>query len=195
MDYIKRVFFTFLQATSVIMMFPLIFIALFLPSIQKAKLIGIWAKFNIFLLKLIFGLTYRVQGAENIPDQPGVIMANHQSDWETLAFQEIFPAQSYILKKELFYIPFFGWGLAANEPIAIDRSQKQRALNIIVSKSKERVNNGRWIVIFPEGTRQPYGESGKYQVGGSVVANKLGVTVLPVAHNAGKFWPKSAKKN
>ena len=169
-----------------------IFVPLFLmmPSVPRAKAIGVWAKFNIWTLKLFCGIDYRVTGAENIPAEPSIIISNHQSAWETLCFQEIFPAQSYILKKSLLFIPFFGWGLAANRPIAINRSKKLKALDQLVTLSKERLAEGRWLVVFPEGTRMPPGNMGDFQVGGAMMASKTRALVVPVAHNAGLFWPK-----
>ena len=169
-----------------------IFVPVFLmmSSVPRAKAIGIWAKFNIWTLKLFCGIDYKVSGRENIPSEPAIIISNHQSAWETLCFQEIFPAQSYILKKSLLFIPFFGWGLAANRPIAINRSKKLKALDQLVTLSKERLAEGRWLVVFPEGTRMPPGEIGDFQVGGAMMAAKTAAQVVPVAHNAGLFWPK-----
>ena len=165
--------------------------ALLLPSIPRAKVIGLWAKFNIWTLKWICGVTYRVTGAENIPDTPSIIIANHQSAWETLCFQLIFPPQSYILKKELLWIPFFGWGLAANRPISINRSKKRKALDLLIKKGDDRLKEGRWLVVFPEGTRMDPGTLAPFQVGGAMMATKTGALILPVAHNGGTCWPKN----
>ncbi len=164
----------------------------FLPSLTRAKVIGIWARFNIWSLEKLCHITVRIHGTENIPDQPSVIISNHQSAWETLFFQLVFPPQSYLLKKELLWIPFFGWGLALNRPIAIDRSKKTRALDQLVRQGIIRLKEGRWLVIFPEGTRRPTGKLGKFQIGGAMIATKSGHKILPVAHNAGAFWPKSS---
>ena len=116
-----------------------------------------------------------------------MLIANHQSAWETLCFQLIFPPQSYILKWQLLWIPFFGWGLAANRPVAINRSQKVRAMEQLLKQGTVRLNEGRWLVVFPEGTRMPPGRPGKFQPGGALVAAKTGAPVVPVAHNAGVF--------
>ena len=163
-----------------------------LPSLTRSKVIGLWARFNIWTLGILCGTHYRVSGAENIPTTPAIIISNHQSAWETLGFQLIFPAQSYLLKKELLWIPFFGWGLALNRPIAIDRSKKIRALDTLVKEGVIRLKEGRWLVIFPEGTRGNPGEMGKFQVGGAMIAAKSGCPVVPVAHNSGLFWPKKS---
>ncbi len=192
MIYLRSGLFFIGQVVSTIVVSPLAIICLALPSLQRARVISIWARFNIWTLRIVCGNTYRVQGAENIPDQPSVILSNHQSAWETLAFQLIFPANSYILKKVLLWIPFFGWGLAANRPIAINRSKKFSALDQLKRQGCGLLKEGRWLVIFPEGTRIKPGKKVKYQVGGAVVAVHCGAKVLPVAHNAGYFWKKNS---
>ncbi|MDP1896857.1 MAG: lysophospholipid acyltransferase family protein, partial [Sulfurimicrobium sp.] len=142
--------------------------------------------------KLTCGLTYRIVGAENIPDHPCVILAKHQSAWETMAFQCIFPSVVWVMKKELLRIPFFGWGLAMTSPIAIDRSAGKEALRQVTDQGKARLATGFWVVVFPEGTRVKPGVKGKYNIGGAFLATHSGATVLPVAHNAGEFWGKNA---
>ncbi len=164
----------------------------FLPSLTRAKIISMWARFNIWTLRVLCGIHFRLTGAENIPAQPSVIISNHQSAWETLCFQIIFPPQSYLLKKELLWLPFFGWGLAMNRPIAIDRTKKKRALDYLIKQGIIRLNEGRWLVVFPEGSRMLPGQPGKFQVGGAMLATQAGCSVIPVAHNAGLFWPKNS---
>ena len=146
----------------------------------------------LFLLWHLCGLRYRIIGAENIPKTPSIVLSKHQSAWETLAFQEIFPPQVWVLKKELLRIPFFGWGLAMTSPIAIDRSARKKALEQIVEQGKDRLKQGFWIVIFPEGTRIPPGQRGKYRIGGAWLATRTNVPVVPVAHNAGEFWGRNS---
>ncbi len=180
------------QVLSAVIVCCIAFCCFFLPSVTRAKIIAIWARFNIYTLRLLCGIRFRVSGAENIPDQPAIIISNHQSAWETLCFQLIFPAQSYLLKKELLWLPFFGWGLAMNRPIAINRSKKTRALDDLIKQGIIRLNEGRWLVIFPEGTRHLPGSPGKFQVGGAMIAAKSGRPLSPVAHNAGLFWPKNS---
>jgi 1-acyl-sn-glycerol-3-phosphate acyltransferase len=151
-----------------------------------------WAHLMLFLLRVICGIRYRVIGAEHIPQTPGIVLSKHQSAWETLAFQEIFPPQVWVLKKELLLVPFFGWGLAMTSPIAIDRSSKKAALKQIVKQGKDRLKQGFWIVVFPEGTRIAPGKKGRYGIGGAWLATHTGAPVVPVAHNAGRFWGKNA---
>ncbi len=161
-----------------------------LPFKIRYKLVSQWAILNLWLLKVICGVRYEVEGAENIPDEPCVIMCKHQSSWETLALQAIFPPQVWVLKRELLWIPFFGWGLASLNPIAIDRAAGRKALNQVVEQGQARLDSGAWVVIFPEGTRVPTGQMAKFGMGGAFLASETGYAVIPVAHNAGKAWPK-----
>jgi 1-acyl-sn-glycerol-3-phosphate acyltransferase len=118
------------------------------------------------------------------------VLSKHQSAWETLAFQEIFPPFVFILKRELLWIPLFGWGLALLKPIAIDRDAGRRALDQVVSQGRARLEQGIWVVVFPEGTRVAPGHRRRYKSGGAALAAETGYPVVPVAHNAGVFWPK-----
>tara|TARA_R110002073_G_scaffold30305_3_gene94699 strand:- start:95 stop:823 length:729 start_codon:yes stop_codon:yes gene_type:complete len=151
-----------------------------------------WARLMLFLVRIICGVRYRVLGAENIPQTPSIILSKHQSAWETLALQQIFPPQVWVLKKELLHIPFFGWGLAMTSPIAIDRSSGKAALEQIVDQGKDRLKQGFWVVVFPEGTRIAPGEKSKYRIGGAWLASHVHVPVVAVAHNAGEFWGKNS---
>jgi 1-acyl-sn-glycerol-3-phosphate acyltransferase len=151
-----------------------------------------WTRLMLFLLRTVCGLHYQVIGRENIPDQPSIILSKHQSAWETLALQQIFPPQVWVLKKELLRIPFFGWGLAMTSPIAIDRSAGKAALEQIVEQGRERLKHKFWIVVFPEGTRVPPGSKGKYRIGGAWLAVHTNTRIVPVAHNAGEFWGKNS---
>ena len=191
MVYVKSLVYLLGQIVSAIAVFVTALICY--PFISRDKLDRIicqWARFNIWTLGWICGITHRVRGVENIPQGPAVIISNHQSAWETLAFQLIFPSQSYLLKRELLWIPVFGWGLAMSRPIAINRARKNRALDTLVKQGIFRLNEGRWLVIFPEGSRMPPGQPAKFQAGGAMIATKSKHPVLPVAHNAGVFWPK-----
>ncbi|MGM0541175.1 MAG: lysophospholipid acyltransferase family protein [Pseudomonadota bacterium] len=152
-----------------------------------------WARFCLLWLRWTCGVRYEVHGQQHInPEQAGLILARHESAWETLAFQEIFPRQAYVLKRELLKIPFFGWGMALLNPIAIDRGAGRKALNQLVTEGKERLAQGDWVVLFPEGTRMPPGKLGKINIGGAMLAIKAKAPVYLVAHNAGEFWPKNS---
>jgi len=146
----------------------------------------------IRLARWILGIEWRVEGRENLPARPAVILSKHQSAWETMAFQLIFPPQVLVLKRELLWIPFFGWGLALMSPIAINRSRGMRALRTIARRGRERLAQGFWVVVFPEGTRVAPGAQREYHPGGAWLASASGAPVVPVAHNAGLLWPRNA---
>lgn len=160
------------------------------PFSWRYRFITQWSRFNLWWLKVTCGLRYQVHGLENIPATNAIVLSKHQSTWETLALQLIFPDQSWLIKRELLWIPFFGWGIAMLEPIAIDRSAKRKALTQLLEQGAARLKQGRWIVIFPEGTRMPPGQRGNYRLGGARLAAATGYPVVPVAHNAGEHWPK-----
>jgi 1-acyl-sn-glycerol-3-phosphate acyltransferase len=164
----------------------------FLPPVRRNRLIAGWAHFMMWLARLLVGIRYKVTGLEHLPAGPAVILAKHQSAWETIAFQVIFPPVCFVLKRELLRIPFFGWGLAMTSPIAIDRGAGREALKQIEAQGKARLAAGLWVVTFPEGTRIAPGQKGNYQIGGAWLAAKAGAPVVPVAHNAGRFWGKQA---
>ena len=158
----------------------------------RYRIITIWSRLMIASARTICGIRYRLVGAENIPDKPCIVMSKHQSAWETMAFQMIFPPQVLVVKKELLRIPFFGWGLAMTSPIAIDRSAATRALKQIEEQGIERLKQGFWVIIFPEGTRMKPGTKGTYQPGGAWLAVHSNAIVLPVALNSGEFWGRKA---
>ena len=168
------------------------FLALPLNPVTRNVLISGWARSMIWWLRITCNIRHEVSGLENLPDTPSIILSKHQSAWETLAFQAIFPTQVYVLKRELLWIPIFGWGLAMSSPIAIDRSAGREALKKLVTNGAARLKNGLWVVIFPEGTRKAPGEKGKYQIGGAWLATHTQTQVVPVAHNAGRCWPKNS---
>ena len=163
-----------------------------LPAVMRSRWVSGWAHAVIWWLKVTCNLRYEVTGREHIPATPSIILAKHQSAWETIALQSIFPPQVWVLKRELLMIPFFGWGLWAVGSIPIDRSSGREALKKLVSHGKDRLKRGLWVVIFPEGTRMAPGVRGKYHVGGAWLASHTETAVVPVAHNAGRFWRKNS---
>lgn len=183
------VFFVGMLVTAIIYT-PVALLAFPLPAVHRSNVIGWWANMIVAWLRLTCGLSHRVAGLENLPAKPCVILSKHQSAWETIAFQHIFPAQAWVLKRELLWIPFFGWGLAATRPIAIDRKAGLRALDDVVRQGMERLAGGRYVVVFPEGTRMGPGERGRYNPGGAMLASRAGVPVVPVAHNSGSYWSR-----
>ena len=163
-----------------------------LPALTRYRIIRGWARLMLVLVERICGIRYRVLGAEHIPSRPCVMLSKHQSAWETMAFQAIFPPQVQVIKRELLWIPFFGWGLAMVSPIAIDRASGVRALKQMIEQGKDRLERGFWVIVYPEGTRMAPGARGKYQTGGAAIAVHAGAPVVPVAHNAGKYWRRNA---
>lgn len=163
-----------------------------LPPLQRYRVMRLWSRITMWLARWVLGIRYRVIGLEHLPKGPCVVLAKHQSAWETIAFQLFMPPLAFVLKKELLKIPFFGWGLAMTSPIAIDRSAGREALKTLEEQGRQRLAQGFWVVIFPEGSRMPPGVRGRYNVGGAWLAVKAGVPVLPVAHNAGRLWGRNA---
>lgn len=161
-----------------------------LKPATRFRVLTTWGRAVMFWLRVTCNITYEVEGREHIPAKASVILAKHQSTWETIALQSIFPTQTWVLKRELLRIPIFGWGLWACWPVAIDRAAGKEALRQVVDQGKERLANGFWMVVFPEGTRVAPGTKGKYAIGGAMLAEKAGVPVVPVAHNAGEHWAK-----
>ncbi len=144
-----------------------------------------WIRFSV-------GISYEVAGWENVPAFPVVVMAKHQSAWETLFMQGRLPPQCWIVKKELLWLPFVGWCLLAIRAIAINRSSGQNAREQIVEQGARRLQQGMWVSIFPEGTRTAPGKVGRYGIGGAMLATRTGTPILPIAHNAGEYWPRYA---
>ena len=169
---------------------PLSLLTFPFPFETRYRFISQWARINLWWLARICRLRFQVSGTENIPDSNAIIFCKHQSAWETLALQVIFPPQVWVLKRELLWIPFFGWGLAMLEPIAIDRRAIRRAMRSLLEQGLKRLHDGRWVIIFPEGTRVVPGEKRRYQTGGALLAQRSGYPVVPVAHNSGEFWPR-----
>lgn len=160
------------------------------PFHWRYAVLSQFARVNMWVLAHICKLDYVVEGRENIPEGPAIIFSKHQSTWETMAVQRVFPPLIFVVKRELLWVPFFGWGLSRMDPIAIDRKAGRNAINQIVSQGVARLKRGLWVVIFPEGTRVRPGTKGRYKIGGAVLAAESGYPVVPVAHNAGHFWPK-----
>lgn len=165
-------------------------LSVLMPFYKRYAFISLWCQGVMWLLKILCGLNYEVRGLENLPKTPAIIFSNHQSTWETIAFLLIFPPQCWVLKQELLRIPLFGWYVALLEPIAIDRKKRKNAMSQVVALGKARLHTGRWVVVFPEGTRVAPHERIPYKKGGAVLAAKSGYPVVPVAHNAGCFWPR-----
>jgi 1-acyl-sn-glycerol-3-phosphate acyltransferase len=170
----------------------LVLLMFWLPPVPRYRFITGWCWLNLLAARWICGIRHRIVGAENIPprDQPHIVMSKHSSTWETLALNFLFPPLSFVAKKELLSIPFFGWGFSLASPITIDRKAGKDSMAQMAEQGRERLQQGFWIVIYPEGTRIRAGKRAHYKTGGARLASALGVPVVPVAHNAGYLWPK-----
>lgn len=163
----------------------------FLPREQRYWFAQVWARVTLVWLAFTCGIRHHVTGLEQLPQQPVVILANHQSAWETIAFLTIFPRFAYVLKKELFRMPFFGWALQLFWPIGIDRDAGRDAVRQVLDEGQKRIDAGVPVIVFPEGTRQPRHQLGKFASTGAGLAVKASTALVPVAHNAGSYWPRT----
>lgn len=175
---------------SIIIFIVALLVAVFSPRVRH-KIIISWTWIFNFCARNICGVKYQVIGAENILDKPAIIASNHQSIWETLCFSQIFPQHVWVLKEELTKIPFFGWALSFASPISINRNSRTAAMNKVMEQGKDRFKQGFWILTFPEGTRLLPKQRKKYKSGTARLALLLNSPILPVAHNAGCFYPKT----
>ena len=149
-----------------------------------------WARCLLWVLARLCGLKFTVEGRERIPEGAHIVMSNHASAWETIAQFVIFPPHVWVLKRELLWVPFVGWGLKLLRPIAINRGKGHRAVNQVVEQGKERLREGLWIIVFPEGTRVVAGQTKKFGFSGALLATATGKLLVPLSHNAGQFWPR-----
>ncbi|MFE8070419.1 lysophospholipid acyltransferase family protein [Marinobacteraceae bacterium S3BR75-40.1] len=184
--YLLFVTFTIVWCSMLIVVLPL------MPRHRRFAFgIGIFTRTVMRLVSFCCGIHWDVWGEENIPSDPCVLYAKHQSTWETFFLQTLFSPQSQVIKKELLSVPFFGWAFRLLGPIAIDRNDKRRATTQVVEKGSEKLQEGYWILIFPEGTRVDPGHQKRFTHGGARLAQAAGHPLLPIAHNAGEFWPNN----
>jgi 1-acyl-sn-glycerol-3-phosphate acyltransferase len=167
-----------------------VLIVFWLPSRLLHGIARNWARSQLWMLKRVCGLSFTVSGYEHLPHGSHVALWKHSSSWETIAQMVILPPQAWVLKRELTWIPFVGWALRRLKPIAINRRAGASAVHQVVQQGQQRLREGYWVVIFPEGTRVALGESRKYGVSGALLAVKAGCKVIPIAHDAGRYWPR-----
>ncbi|XSG85594.1 MAG: lysophospholipid acyltransferase family protein [Methylohalobius sp. ZOD2] len=191
--YLRSALFLAVQSAITFVLTPVVLGVSFLSKYEYRYLWAHWwARLQILAVTYICGLKVEIEGLENIPSQNGVVLSKHQSAWETLMLFLLFPKTVYVLKRELLNIPFFGWCLARYHHIAIDRRQRRAAMAALLKEGKQRLKEGHWIVIFPEGTRVAPGAKRRFAGSGGILAQRAGVPVVPVAHNAGEFWPRNS---
>ena len=190
MIWVRSLVFQIYFYASVCFFAILCFLTAWLPYKTRFFFARSWGRTMLWAGRVMCGLEYVIEGEENIPHEPSVILIKHSTVFETYAQLAIFPAQTWVLKRELQWIPIFGWGLAAMKPIAINRGAGGSAVKQVIEQGRARLQEGIWVTIFPEGTRMPPGETRRYGVSGAALAREAGVRIVPVAHNAGDLWPR-----
>jgi 1-acyl-sn-glycerol-3-phosphate acyltransferase len=188
MQFILSLIFTIYMMISACIFGLVMTLCFWLPYWAQFNIARAWARILFWLLYKLCGLTFVVEGRERIPSGNHIVMSNHTSAWETVAQFLIFPPQVWVLKRELLWIPFIGWGLKLLRPISINRGAGHRAVTQVVDQGRARLADGLWVIIFPEGTRVVAGEKRKYGVGGALLATSANRFVVPLSHNAGDFW-------
>jgi len=178
----------FLPATLVIAI--LVSAAFFTPLKIRLGLVKTWIGISLALLHYFCGLRYQIEGMENIPDTGFILMSKHSSTWETIALQWFFDPMVWVVKRELTRIPLFGWALISMNAIVLDRGTGRKAIKQLIQESKQHMDRGRILMLFPEGTRVLPMQYKPFKQGGAIVSHKTGYAVLPIAHNAGEFWPR-----
>jgi 1-acyl-sn-glycerol-3-phosphate acyltransferase len=178
----------FLPATLILA--GLLSLAFFMPLGFRVGIVHVWIGFSLACLRLFCGLKYEVEGLENIPDHGFIVMSKHSSTWETIVIQRFFRPMVWVVKRELTWIPFFGWALKSMDAIALNRGTGRKAINQLVQESRRSMDEGRILMLFPEGTRVPPGQIKPFKLGGAIVSQQTGYSVLPIAHNAGEYWPR-----
>ena len=174
---------TFVMSALFIAIFPIT------TTSFRHRFASLWCNSVLNLLRFTCGVRYEVVGSENLPSETAVFLANHQSSWETILFYGLIFANSPILKKELLRIPFWGWSMWLQDPIAIDRSKPREAVKSLLTQGVDRIKNGKSVIVFPEGSRSPAGLIKRFSRGGAKLAIAAGVPIVPISHNAGDCWP------
>jgi 1-acyl-sn-glycerol-3-phosphate acyltransferase len=188
MQLIKSLVFTGYMMLSALVFGGFMALCFWAPYRTQFAIARSWARMVFWLLDKLCGLNFTVEGRERIPAGNHIVMSNHTSAWETIAQFLIFPPQVWVLKRELLWIPLIGWGLKLLRPISINRGAGHRAVNQVIEQGRQRLADGLWIIIFPEGTRVVVGEKRKYGVSGALLATETGKFVVPLSHNASDFW-------
>ena len=191
--FLRSLLFMLIMIVATIIWAMVCFLAAPLPYNKRFWVTSRWNVFIIWCAKVICGIHYKFKGYDNLPDAPAIVLPKHQSAWETIfLLPNLTRPLVYVFKKEILYIPFFGWAMALLRMIPIDRSQGKYAFKHVVAHGKRRLADGQWIIMFPEGTRIPVGQAGKYKSGGTRLAIETNTVVIPIAHNSGECWPKKS---
>ena len=191
--FLRSLLFMLVMIAATVIWACVCFFAAPLPYNKRFWVTSRWNVFIIWCAKVICGIHYRFKGYDNLPDAQAIVLSKHQSAWETIfLLPNLTRPLVYVFKKEILYIPFFGWAMYLLRMIPIDRKQGKNAFKQMVEIGKRRLVDGQWIIMFPEGTRIPVGEKGKYKSGGTRLAIETNTVVIPIAHNSGECWPKKS---
>ena len=191
--FIRSLLFAGLLLIATVIWATACFVFFLFPYRQRYWAISRWNVFVIWAARTVCGIHYQIKGFDNLPDAPVILLSKHQSAWETIFYCWLMPRPLiFVFKKSLLYIPFFGWGLGMLRMIAIDRSKGRDAMSQVITTGRKRLDDGQWVIMFPEGTRTAVGQQGKYKAGGAILAIGTGVPVVPIAMNSGDCWPRNA---
>jgi len=188
---LRSALFLLFQAVTVVPYGILCLLMAPLPLHVRYRVTTGWPRIVLWAARVICGIRWQVKGWENLPNGPAVLLSKHQSTWETFFYISYMPKElCFVFKRELLWVPFFGWGIGLLKMIHIDRSQGRDAFESVVQQGQRKLDEGRWIIMFPEGTRIPRGRQGKYKSGGSRLAIRTAAPVIPLAVNSAACWPK-----
>ncbi len=176
-------------AVQMIVFTPVYFVG---PRLKAWKIIHFWSRSNLWLMRQIVGTRHEITGLHNMPKGACIIAPKHQSSWDTFAFLPFWHDPAYILKRELMWVPLFGWYVGRMDMIPINRASRDKAVKTVNAGALRAMTEGRQLVIYPEGTRREAGAEPAYKAGIAHLYEKLGVPVVPIAHNAGAFWPRNS---
>lgn len=191
--FVRSLIFALVIALATVVWAPICFLFAPLPYNQRYWATARWNVFIIWAAKVICGIRYETRGFENFPDGPVIVLSKHQSAWETIFLLMATPRPLvFVFKKSILYIPFFGWAIALMKMIPIDRNKGKDAFAQVVKIGRQRLADGQWVIMFPEGTRIPVGEKGNYKGGGTRLAIETNTPVIPIALNSGECWPKNS---
>jgi 1-acyl-sn-glycerol-3-phosphate acyltransferase len=189
----SALFVLFMAVTVVPWALAVVLVSIFASGSIVYRMCVSWLTTSIWAAKVICGVHARLHGFDRLPDSPVVLLSKHQSTWETFAYPGLMPHPlCYVFKRELLYIPFFGWAMARMDMIHIDRSKRAEAWNLVAAQGREFMNKGHWVIMFPEGTRAARGCRGTYKAGGTRLAIATGRPVVPIATTSGRCWPRKS---
>jgi len=189
--FLRSLLLSIIMIFTAILQFLICLIVLPLPLKTRYNISMIWVAGMLWLMRKLCHINYTVKGREHLKHiKNGIVFSKHQSAWETFYLENAFRGAAVIVKKELLWLPFFGWSLALLSPIAISRQRRRSAMQQIIQQGQRYLDQGRWILVYPEGTRIAPGAVGHYRMGGARLAVETGYPVIPVAHNAGYCWPR-----